>query len=432
MGEPLPVVADIPTEHPGLGFPEYVEAIADAVRGGQPAQFTIGIYGPWGTGKSSILRALERHLAGEDDVTPVFFDAWRYEQSEHIIVPLLHETYHALRRSGRSDVAASPARPARGRRRIELQAAEGPRRAGGVGRAGSRAAGRGVLAAVRRAPRAARDARRARIAVLIDDLDRCSDRNVVALLEAINLVMDVPGLIFVLALDYEVLVNAIERKYEHVNGHTFIEKLVQIPFRVPPLSIDNRRSLEELLPDWERHAGELPDHFYDRIVDIALLGLRGNPRQVKRLLNSFLMLRRIMQRRNLPVDELLLAALIGLQLRWPAEHQRFHDAVRDAMHGDGADPLSAIGGRARRRGRLPGSLRRRDRRRRPSRCGARCSSRRWSRRRASLNPSPFALLGGPERGRGFSSRSRRWPLGAGGRGGATGGGRRHPRAVARR
>ena len=343
MGEPLPVVADIPTEHPGLGFPEYVEAIADAVRGGQPAQFTIGIYGPWGTGKSSILRALERHLAGEDDVTPVFFDAWRYEQSEHIIVPLLHETYHALRRSGRSDVAAQVQRALRAvvgglnfrllkvRDVQEAWDAQGPTP---LDEAFSR-----PFDELRALPETLGDTR---IAVLIDDLDRCSDRNVVALLEAINLVMDVPGLIFVLALDYEVLVNAIERKYEHVNGHTFIEKLVQIPFRVPPLSIDNRRSLEELLPDWERHAGELPDHFYDRIVDIALLGLRGNPRQVKRLLNSFLMLRRIMQRRNLPVDELLLAALIGLQLRWPAEHQRFHDAVRDAMHGDGADPLSAI------------------------------------------------------------------------------------------
>jgi hypothetical protein len=183
----------------------------------------------------------------------------------------------------------------------------------------------------------------ARIAVLIDDLDRCSDRNVVAVLEAINLVMDVPGLIFVLALDYDVLVNAIERKYPHVSGHAFIEKLVQIPFRVPPLTINDRRSLEELLPNWELHVGNLPDHFYDRIVDIAVLGLRGNPRQVKRLLNSFLMLRRIMERRNLPVDYLLLAALIGLQLRWPADHHRFHEAVRDAM-GNDTDPLASVRG----------------------------------------------------------------------------------------
>jgi KaiC/GvpD/RAD55 family RecA-like ATPase len=90
MSEPLPVVADIPTEAPGLGFPEYVDAVADAIRGGQPPQFTIGIYGLWGSGKSSILRSLERNLREGHDVIPVYFDAWRYEQTEHIVVPLLH------------------------------------------------------------------------------------------------------------------------------------------------------------------------------------------------------------------------------------------------------------------------------------------------------------------------------------------------------
>jgi hypothetical protein len=342
VGEPLPVVADIPTSEPGLGFAEYVEAIADAVRGGRPAQFTIGIYGPWGSGKSSILRALEQRLAQERDVTPVFFDAWRYEGSEHIVLPLLHEVYQALLRFQQPDLAKVFARA--------LKAVVTGLNFGVVkfkdvmdswdkhGLTELDNAFSKPFSELRALPEALGEDR---IAVLIDDLDRCSDDHVVALLEAINLVMDVPGLIFVLALDYEVLVAAIQRKYGHVNGHAFIEKLVQIPFRVPPLSINDRHSLEQLLPDWERHVGDLPEHFYDRIVDISVLGLRANPRQVKRLLNSFLMLRRILERRRLPVDELLLAALIGLQLRWPDEHQRFHDAVRDAMRED-TDPVKSI------------------------------------------------------------------------------------------
>jgi hypothetical protein len=338
-------MADIPTERPGLGFGEYVEAIADAVRGGRPPQFTIGIYGPWGSGKSSILRALEDRLTHEDDVIPVFFDAWRYEQSEHIIVPLLHETYHAVRRAGHAEVAEQLLKALRavvGGLNFKLLKVRDVQEAWEKqGLTPLDAAFSRPFDELRALPDTLGDTR---VAILIDDLDRCSDRNVVAVLEAINLVMDVPGLVFVLALDYDVLVKAIERKYEHVSGHTFIEKLVQIPFRVPPLAITDRRSLEELLPEWERHVGDLPDHFYDRIVDIAVLGLRANPRQVKRLLNSFLMLRRIMERRRLPVDQLLLAALIGLQLRWPAEHQRFQDAVRDAMHGGDVDPLASAGG----------------------------------------------------------------------------------------
>ena len=345
MGEPLPVIADIPTETPGLGFDEYVEAMVDAVRGGHPAQFTIGIYGPWGSGKSSILRAMQLRLAASEDVTPVFFDAWRYEQSEHIIVPLLHEIHRALEESGHVEVAGQLLKALRAvvaglnfklLKVSDVLDAWRQEELTRLDEAFSR-----PFEELRALPAALGDTR---IAVLIDDLDRCSDRNVVAVLEAINLIMDVPGMIFVLALDYDILVKAIERKYAHVSGDAFIEKLVQIPFRVPPLTIYNRRSLEELIPEWSQHVGDLPDHFSDRVIDIAILGLRGNPRQIKRLLNSFLVVQRIMQARGLPVDHLLLVTVIGLQLRWPAANHLLHEAVRDAMDDPGVDPLGVVRG----------------------------------------------------------------------------------------
>jgi predicted KAP-like P-loop ATPase len=90
MGDSIPIVADIPQADPRLG---YAEALSDAIRGGTPPQFTIGIYGPWGSGKSSLLNAIHRELTQGEDVLPVFFDAWRYERSEYIVVPLLHAIY---------------------------------------------------------------------------------------------------------------------------------------------------------------------------------------------------------------------------------------------------------------------------------------------------------------------------------------------------
>jgi hypothetical protein len=47
----IPVIPDTPNPQPQLGFERYVEAIAAAIRGGLPARFTVGIYGPWGSGK---------------------------------------------------------------------------------------------------------------------------------------------------------------------------------------------------------------------------------------------------------------------------------------------------------------------------------------------------------------------------------------------
>jgi predicted KAP-like P-loop ATPase len=80
MSYSIPVVPDIPSDDPQYGFEDYAESLAEAIRGVDPPQLTIGIYGPWGSGKSSLLRAIAHSLGRTDEVIVVPFDAWRYEE----------------------------------------------------------------------------------------------------------------------------------------------------------------------------------------------------------------------------------------------------------------------------------------------------------------------------------------------------------------
>ncbi|WP_396821856.1 P-loop NTPase fold protein [Microbacterium trichothecenolyticum] len=90
MAEPIRIAGDQPAEHPRLGFEHYARAIAGAVQGGQPAQFTIGLYGPWGSGKSSLLQAVGRELRLKpSDCIVVEFDAWRYQPGGEMVSSLL-------------------------------------------------------------------------------------------------------------------------------------------------------------------------------------------------------------------------------------------------------------------------------------------------------------------------------------------------------
>jgi KAP-like P-loop domain-containing protein len=332
MAEPIPIIADVPQSNPGLGFDEYARALADAVRGGSPAQFTIGIYGPWGSGKSSLLKAIANDLDEDDSVVPILFDAWRYERSGNVLLPLLHQMYAKISELGDQSLAnrvgsalrsiiyslkfnlaivevdLSKMKPTEDPSQALHQLDEAFSRPFEEMRALSRAlSGR-------------------RVAVLIDDLDRCSPSNVVSVLEAINLIMDVPGFVFVLALDYEVLVQAVNHKYPHVSGHAFIEKIVQLPFRVPRLDLRADSFLEDLLPNWRELRRHFPSGFAKYSYDIVSTGLEANPRQVKRLLNSFQVLQRIVQRGS-DADYETLCALIGLQLRWPEYYRDFAQAV---------------------------------------------------------------------------------------------------------
>jgi hypothetical protein len=64
----------------------------------------VGLFGEWGCGKTLHLRHIHHYFltaleqAGDSVITlPVFFNAWRYEAEDHLIVPLLKTTEHQTR-----------------------------------------------------------------------------------------------------------------------------------------------------------------------------------------------------------------------------------------------------------------------------------------------------------------------------------------------
>ena len=79
---------DDPASKLSLGFDDYAGALAEIAGLSRP-QFAIGVFGAWGSGKTTLMRAMQTTLAANPTVVPVWFNAWRYEKEEHLIVPLL-------------------------------------------------------------------------------------------------------------------------------------------------------------------------------------------------------------------------------------------------------------------------------------------------------------------------------------------------------
>lgn len=54
---------------------------------------TIGVFGNWGSGKTSLMRLMRQVVedegTGEDAAVAVWFNAWQYEREEHLLVPLI-------------------------------------------------------------------------------------------------------------------------------------------------------------------------------------------------------------------------------------------------------------------------------------------------------------------------------------------------------
>ena len=90
-----------------------------------------------------------------------------------------------------------------------------------------------------------------RILVTIDDLDRCEPEKSVEVLQAINLLLNFDSFVVCLGIDARVITRAVERHYQGLlgpsgaSGYEYLDKVVQIPFRIPQPTDDEVSSFIE-------------------------------------------------------------------------------------------------------------------------------------------------------------------------------------------
>lgn len=282
----------------GLGFSVYSKVLGDAAIG-TPGPFTIGIFGEWGTGKTSLMRLTQSYLNNHKHVITVWFNAWRYEKEEHPIVPLVATIVRELERNKTFIQNLSDG----GRSLIKsLRAvaygfsAKSKVKVPGFAEVEASFVAKDMIdreenltpdplldrslyyeAFERLSELPSRG--RARIVVIIDDLDRCFPDSAIRLLESIKLVLAQPGFIFVLGVARSIIEGYLQHRYKteygitDFEGQSYLDKIVQLPFHIPPhkgrmndfsekilarISIDSRDGFQEILPIVSSASGANP------------------------------------------------------------------------------------------------------------------------------------------------------------------------------
>ncbi len=387
------------------------EAIASTIIGLLRAKpdhpVTIGVHGDWGAGKSSVLEMIEAGFVGQDDVLCLKFNGWRFQGFEDAKIALIEgivtglvEKRPALKKAAVAvkDVFRridwlKVAKQAGGLAMTAFTGIPTPEQIGAiVGSLEALVADPAKLVtkenlstaideakdllkpgesknvpeeveAFRKAfDQLLKDAGINQLVVLIDDLDRCLPDTAIETLEAIRLFVFTAKTAFVVAADEAMIEYAVRKHFPDLPDSTgprdyarnYLEKLIQVPFRIPALGETETRiyvtlllagaevgeddadygklitvAREKLKRPWTNGGldaasvktalGKQADKannalaLSDQIGPILASGTKGNPRQIKRFLNTLLLRERTATARGFG-DDIKLPVLAKLML----------------------------------------------------------------------------------------------------------------------
>ncbi len=167
----------------------------------------------------------------------------------------------------------------------------------------------------------------------IDDLDRIDPPVAVELLELLKNIFTIENAVFVLAIDYDVVVKGLEPKFGKLTAQnerefrSFFDKIIQVPFSMPVSNYSIKEFVKDSLIQINYISQEQAEKedLINNFSEFASFTLGTNPRALKRLMNSLSLINYINKAKSEQenslkddLDLLLNFALVSIQIAYPA------------------------------------------------------------------------------------------------------------------
>lgn len=272
---------------------------------------TISIQGSWGSGKTSIMKMVEHEI--EKDVIPVFFNTWQFSQFDlgnslafsmiKVLLNKLQDDESFIKHfTSVCSNALTTALKSVSIYNINVD----------LKKCTEKTADDNYAEQIENLHQhfqevvnnACQREHKDRVVIFVDDLDRLVPSKAVELLEVLKLFLDCKQCVFVLAIDYEVVIRGAIKKYgfasynsekidekernrEYEKGKSFFDKIIQVPFKVPVAVYDIKNYLKD---GFNKINLKIDDNDLQDYIDLCASSIGSNPRSLKRLLNAFLLL----------------------------------------------------------------------------------------------------------------------------------------------
>jgi len=307
--EPQTILIDDVEPEPTTDFQSLGVTIAKIMKDSTP-HFTIGIYGEWGTGKTTLMRTIEKNLVtdgvskADQKILSIWFNAWQYDRVESLATLSLMKNV-AYEMSGHAKFDPVSKTILKGLTILGKDITQNLIQEIVVNKEFGK---ENILDdkieqlnelnresiyfdGLKKIKTQMEEIRKLygkdyRVVIFIDDLDRCSADKALEVLESIKLFLGMEGFIFVVGLSHKTVTKLITKAYSAtgVKGEDYLKKIIQIPIKIPSWTEENIIDLidnkikKNLHKEYTNFLTENSD-MVARVVDY-------NPRQLKRFVNN--------------------------------------------------------------------------------------------------------------------------------------------------
>lgn len=215
---------------------EFSKRIADIISKRESAEcIVIGIYGAWGEGKTSIVNFVENELSKDENVISYKFNPWRYGDENALLLQFFQSLANCLntKLKKKSEELGELLKKYGSVLSLNLPF---------IGNVGGALKGVGEalndvdVETLRGRIEQALVESDQKIVVFIDDIDRLDKQEIYSVFRLVKLNGDFSNLIYVLSFDEQMVASALGERFDNSNfmsGQNFLEKIVQIPLKIP-------------------------------------------------------------------------------------------------------------------------------------------------------------------------------------------------------
>jgi hypothetical protein len=219
----------------------------------ESSSITIGVYGSWGEGKTSVMHFIEKELAANSDAIVINFNPWRFSDEPSLLLAFFTTLAERLKslspdtrwyKTRKESIGEAVLKYASYATVLKATPASGLADAiPGFGKALADVPLEKLKARIEEFLQKAQR----KIVIIIDDIDRLEKSEIHAVFRLVRLTADFPYTSYILCFDDRIVASSIGERFadgSQQSGYEFLEKIIHVPLRLPQAT---KRDLRDYL-----------------------------------------------------------------------------------------------------------------------------------------------------------------------------------------